>query len=88
MSFPPGYSKPSLYYVRHESQWCRQTGKQRYGSMVEARMTLRETRAKAQHGQANRAEDRAYYCRPEKGGCGGFHLTSKPYDPAKAGTEE
>lgn len=87
MSFPPGYSKPQLHIVRRDSAFCRATGKMRYGSKVEARMTLRETKAKAQHGQTNRAEDRAYYCKPEKGGCGGYHLTSQPYDPAKAGTE-
>jgi hypothetical protein len=84
MSFPPGYSKPSLYIVRRDPQWCRVTGKMRYGSAVEARMTLRETHAKAQHGQSNRTEDRAYpcdFCMID--GVQGWHLTSKPYDEAK-----
>jgi len=84
MSFPPGYSKPSLYVVRRDPQWCPRTGKMRYGSRIEALMTLRETAAKAHHGQSNRAEERAYECKTEKGGCGGWHLTSQPFDETKS----
>lgn len=69
-------SKPRpLYFVRRDNQWCRTTGKLRMGK-IEALMTLRETLAKRQHGQSNRAEERAYECRH----CDGWHLTSQPFD--------
>jgi hypothetical protein len=74
----PPYRKPDIYFVRRDPTWCAKTGKYRYGSKVEAMMTLRELEAKKTHGQPGRGESRAYECDhcTDRDGRKGWHFTS------------
>jgi hypothetical protein len=78
-----------MYIVRRDPPWCPVTGKLRFGTRVEAIMTLRETQAKKRHGQTNREEQRVYDCEFCKiDGKNGWHMTSQPYDETRRNGQE